>query len=165
MQLHVISPIKCANLSLMLAHHPFLTSSASKCRIALGNISSCVGICGFGSARNVCQCRLPLPSSLLPLNPPCDVPRRVRLHCDYLSNLALTLFAPSLCLSELRRSLLAHSPARPREGRIRCRPNQRTVRRRSNRRIRPRPPRRRSRAPCSTRGWPQWMALPSRQSE
>ena len=98
MQLHVISPIKCANLSLMLAHHPFLTSSASKCRIALGNISSCVGICGFGSARNVCQCRLPLPSSLLPLNPPCDVPRRVRLHCDYLSNLALTLFAPSLCL-------------------------------------------------------------------
>ena len=100
MQLHVISPIKCANLSLMLAHHPFLTSSASKCRIALGNISSCVGICGFGfgSARNVCQCRLPLPSSLLPLNPPCDVPRRVRLHCDYLSNLASTLFPPSLCL-------------------------------------------------------------------
>ena len=98
MQLHVISPIKCANLSLMLAHHPFLTSSASKCRIALGNISSCVGICGFGSAINVCQCRLPLPSSLLPLNPPRDVPRRVRLHCDYLSNLALTLFPPSLCL-------------------------------------------------------------------
>ena len=98
MQLHVISPIKCANLSLMLAHHLFLPSSASKCRIALGNISSCVGICGFGSARYVCQCRLPLPPSLLPLNPPCDVPRRVRLHCDYLSNLALTLFPPSLCL-------------------------------------------------------------------